>query len=161
MKRFIAATLVVIMLLSCVPTSVFASEVSAEQSQSEYTYSVSGDNAVITHYNGDDMFVDIPNSIDGYNVTEIASSAFNNVDDVRGIEIPEGVEKLQSGIFTNCSNVEYISLPSTLKDIEDGVLNANSDCVYIVERNSQADTYATQNDLNFRRRFASDLVSDA
>ena len=152
--------LIILVVFSSMPMTVFGAE-NQDNSNDEFTYALSEDNAIITGYNGSDLFVDIPSEIDGHSVTEISSTTFKNDNSIVGIEIPNGVTTIGQGAFKNCLKAQYISLPATLKNIDTNTLTSNDDCVYIVERNSDAEKFVTENDMNYKKRFASDKVSES
>ena len=144
--------LIILVVFSSLPMTVFGAE-NQDNSNDEFTYALSEDNAIITGYNGSDLFVDIPSEIDGHSVTEISSTTFKNDNSIVGIEIPNGVTTIGQGAFKNCLKAQYISLPATLKNIDTNTLTSNDDCVYIVERNSDAEKFVTENDMNYKKRF--------
>ena len=160
MKKVLSIMLIILVVFSSLPMTVFGAE-NQDNSNDEFTYALSEDNAIITGYNGSDLFVDIPSEIDGHSVTEISSTTFKNDNSIVGIEIPNGVTTIGQGAFKNCLKAQYISLPATLKNIDTNTLTSNDDCVYIVERNSDAEKFVTENDMNYKKRFASDKVSES
>ena len=160
MKKVLSIMLIILVVFSSMPMTVFGAE-NQDNSNDEFTYALSEDNAIITGYNGSDLFVDIPSEIDGHSVTEISSTTFKNDNSIVGIEIPNGVTTIGQGAFKNCLKAQYISLPATLKNIDTNTLTSNDDCVYIVERNSDAEKFVTENDMNYKKRFASDKVSES
>ena len=160
MKKVLSIMLIILVVFSSMPMTVFGAG-NQDNSNDEFTYALSEDNAIITGYNGSDLFVDIPSEIDGHSVTEISSTTFKNDNSIVGIEIPNGVTTIGQGAFKNCLKAQYISLPATLKNIDTNTLTSNDDCVYIVERNSDAEKFVTENDMNYKKRFASDKVSES
>ena len=160
MKKVLSIMLIILVVFSSMPMTVFGAG-NQDNSNDEFTYALSEDNAIITSYNGSDLFVDIPSEIDGHSVTEISSTTFKNDNSIVGIEIPNGVTTIGQGAFKNCLKAQYISLPATLKNIDTNTLTSNDDCVYIVERNSDAEKFVTENDMNYKKRFASDKVSES
>ena len=96
-------------------------------SAGDFQYSVitleSGEKAAsITGYTGADTNVVIPDTIDGYPVAKIGSSAFTNKTTVQSVIIPEGVTELASvssndGAFKGCTSLTSVTLPSTLTKI--------------------------------------------
>ena len=160
MKKVLSIMLIILVVFSSMPMTVFGAE-NQDNSNDEFTYALSEDNAIITSYNGSDLFVDIPSEIDGHSVTEISSTTFKSDNSIVGIEIPNGVTTIGQGAFKNCLKAQYISLPATLRNIDTNTLTSNDDCVYIVERNSVAEKFVTENDMNYKKRFASDKVSES
>ena len=99
----------------------------------EYAYRVVGGKAVITglkteltmedrYYTG--VSLNIPASIDGYTVTEIADDAFDGNSDyflIREITIPDTVERIGYNAFFNHSVTEssVINIPASVEEIAD------------------------------------------
>lgn len=77
-----------------------------------YTYYIKNGNAVITAYSGSEANVEIPASINGYNVTELNSFVFENNNSIDTVTIPKGVVAVSCGCFRD-SSVRIINLPST------------------------------------------------
>lgn len=50
-----------------------------------------------------------------YLVSEIASGAFSNSNDIESIEISNGIEFIEANAFQNCNKLESVILPNTLK----------------------------------------------
>ena len=124
--------LVLLMIYSSVPVSVFATvdftetqteliteeetaepqiegEEPIEEELPEYSYTVNEDNTlVITAYNGSDAIVDIPEIIDAKSVTIIGSGAFANNEEILEVTIPDSVTAIESEAFSNCNNISSI-----------------------------------------------------
>lgn len=98
---------------------------------------VSGDEAVITNYEGEDEIITVPSEIAGKKVTQIGDEAFRSRDctkvilpqglktigicafrysDVEEIEIPSSVEVIKRGAFSH-TPLKSVSLPDGLKSI--------------------------------------------
>lgn len=58
-----------------------------------------------------DADVYIPATIDGYSVTKIAASAFENCSNITSVTVGNGVENIGEGAFSGCSNLESVTLP--------------------------------------------------
>lgn len=69
-------------------------------------YYIKNDNtAVVAKYSGTDEIVDIPETIQGATVVEIASNAFYNCQDLLKITIPGSVTKIGDYAFRFCENL--------------------------------------------------------
>lgn len=90
-----------------------------------FTYKIRGYNAIITDY--DDSIcgtVTIPETLDGYTVTEIGDYAFDDSGNLFGVIIPEGVTTIGDGAF-ECCYLKYISIPSSTAIIGEEAFFAN------------------------------------
>ena len=84
---------------------------------SEYTYTLSGEDATITKYVGSEEKVSIPEEIDGYCVVAIGSSAFKGNTSIKSVVIPSSVTTIGSNAFQNCTSLSGITLPESLTTI--------------------------------------------
>lgn len=71
-------------------------------------------NATITGYKGNASAVAIPSKIDGYTVTKIGSSAFENNKILRSVSMPDSVTEIGESSFANCSSLKEIQIPDTI-----------------------------------------------
>ncbi len=74
----------------------------------DYTYFVSGNNAVITKYTGSASSLDIPSSIGGYTVTEIGSSAFSDCTSLTSVSLPASLTSIGNSAFRGCTGLEEV-----------------------------------------------------
>lgn len=115
-KKSLAILMAFLMLLCAVP--FVAGAEGEELTENGYTYTVENGEATIT---GSDENISgniaIPSSIGGYPVRKIGWHAFAGRDDLTGVTIPNGVERIYQIAFNRCSNLKYISLPDSLTDI--------------------------------------------
>ena len=100
--------------------------VSAAVSGDGFAYSVSGDSCTITGYSGTDTVIEIPESVDGYAVTQIGSYAFENNYQITEVTVPESITAIGEYAFSECSALEKIT-----------ILNKN--CVITEPDNSYSD----------------------
>ena len=85
-----------------------------------WTYTVSGGSATITDVpTSISNQVEIPQSLNGYQVTGIGSWAFSGCSSLTGIVIPLSVRRIGSSAFRNCSSLEYLTIPVRVSKIED------------------------------------------
>ena len=80
-----------------------------------YDYEEYTDYVIITGYKGSESKVIIPSHIAGKKVYSV--SAFKDVQTIRELVIPDGVEELPYEAFSNCSNLQKVVLPNSLKYI--------------------------------------------
>lgn len=130
-KKFLAAALVAIVLLSSAPlsgvadfdwSSLFATKAAAKEStEGYYTYSVSGGNAIITkcHFSvyGN---IKIPSTLGGYPVTCIGDSAFYECH-VNSIIIPDSITNIGDSTFCHCHSLTSITIGGGVKNIGNSV----------------------------------------
>ena len=65
----------------------------------DYSYTLDGDNATITKYNGSETAVTIPDKLDGHTVTTLGSGTFATKDMITSITIPATVDTINSSCF--------------------------------------------------------------
>lgn len=71
----------------------------------------------ITKYYGDSADVVIPDTLDGYTVNRIESSAFSNMDTITSVTIPVTVSTIGTCAFEDCDRLTKVVLPEGLKEI--------------------------------------------
>ncbi|MGG1550950.1 leucine-rich repeat protein [Paenibacillus ferrarius] len=83
----------------------------------DYAYSLKDDGSgiAITRYRGTDSDVVIPETIEGYGVTEIGTGAFANLE-LTGVSIPDTVTSISTNAFSN-NLLTVVTLPKALKSI--------------------------------------------
>ncbi len=64
-----------------------------------------------------DVYVAIPEYIDGYKVTAIGSKAFQNKTTLKSVYIPDAVTTIGQYAFQGCSALEYVDFPKSLTTI--------------------------------------------
>ncbi len=144
MKKFISLVMSVIVLCS-----VFVSSgLSASAETTDYSYTVLSDGTIeITGYDGDKTELDIPSAIDGYKVSSIGSSAFdnkmiksviipdtvNNIADsafatnrLVSVSIPDSVTILGEFVFYNCPYLTDVSIPESITSLSAGLFSGCS-----------------------------------
>lgn len=81
-------------------------------SNAKYIYSVSGDNATIIGIGQKNLAkYEIPSTINGYKVTEIAAYAFNGCNLTEEVYVPDSVTHIERGAFYSMSSIKKITLP--------------------------------------------------
>ena len=111
------------------------------KSDARYTYTISEKGITITGYSGSDKKLYIPSNIDGVSVVAIGREAFKNAS-FEDIIIPQGVEKIDWFAFSNCLNLKSIELPNSISKIEYGAFDGVGNFVISCSKNSYAHKYS-------------------
>jgi titin len=98
--------LILFMLLSAFP--IVASDSVAADQEGDYEYSVSDGEATITGYSGLGGAIKIPDTMGGYPVVAIGSSAFQGIIPLTSVTLPAGVTTVGESAFSNCSSLTAI-----------------------------------------------------
>ncbi len=115
-KKLLSILLTIVMVFSIAPVAVFA-----ENDILDYlSYDILDEEVIIRgcsqSYCGD---VVIPDTIDGYPVTEIDYSAFSGRDNIESVTIPDSVVVIGGSSFSNCSNLKKVVIGSGVREIGD------------------------------------------
>ena len=88
----------------------------------DYDYIILDDDTVmINKYNGTDIDVVIPDTIDGKPVTSIGESAFYHCTSLTAVTVPDSVTTVGKGIFRGCTELTSISLPNSITELSDDI----------------------------------------
>ena len=80
-----------------------------------WEYEVDDDgNATITSYKGTASAVAVPSTIDGYKVTKIGASAFENNKNLYSVTMPNSVTEIGTSAFNDCKNLSAFKLPPNI-----------------------------------------------
>lgn len=101
------------------------SDVPEVKEEENYKYTITDGNASITQYIGEQMAVEIPETLEEAPVKEIYSGAFYNKD-VESVVVPDGVEKIGMVAFGNCQNLETVVLPDSVHELYNSVFTNNT-----------------------------------
>ena len=83
-----------------------------------YTYTLDDyKNATITEYNGNARSLSVPQTIDGYTVVGIGSSAFEGNTNLRFLHLPDTLTSIGNSAFRDCINLGTIDFPGSLIEI--------------------------------------------
>lgn len=85
--------------------------------QTDFAYTAYGNVCTITGYNGSDVYVEIPEYIDGYRVTEIGEKVFCGCDFIKSVVIPEEVLTIYNNAFDGCSSLVSVTMPASVSSI--------------------------------------------
>ena len=127
MKRAISVLLTVVMLITACPVSAFATAADAgEEGEVEYygdyAYTTLDDGTVsICGYTGtasekEGIYLDIPSSINGAAVTQIAEEAFAYNDAIETVMIPESITSVGNSAFYHCVGLKAVAFSGTIPD---------------------------------------------
>ena len=101
-----------------VKAAVAADPWSKDPVSGDYHYTVTGaSTATITHYDGSDAELTIPDKLGNYSVTAIASQCFSNNSTLTRVTIPEGVTTVAGNAFIDCDSLSYVKFSTTVKSI--------------------------------------------
>lgn len=85
---------------------------------SPYTYEINDDGTIsITGYTGEETSIEVPATMDGYIVSEIANHAFEANWDIQKVVLPDGITTIGEGAFMDCSALIDITIPETVSQI--------------------------------------------
>lgn len=82
-----------------------------------YEYTIINNEATITGYKGEPIYIDIPETIEGCKVVELRDNAFYECQTLKHIDIPDTVRKIGHHCFYACSSLENIIIPDSVTDI--------------------------------------------
>lgn len=80
-------------------------------------------------------------------VTTIPAHAFDGAESLNNIILPEGLSVIGEGAFSGCENLKQIRIPESVSGIGANVFPEN--CVFLVVRDSWAQSWAEANDRAF------------
>lgn len=115
--KILSLLLTAVILISTV-FSVTAFATADDGTYKNFKYTVTDENsAVISKYTGNESSVEIPESINGYPVTEIGDSAFKGNFSLKNAEIPDSVKIIGDYAFNDCTGLESITIPESVEKI--------------------------------------------
>lgn len=82
-----------------------------------YEYTIINGEATIVGYTGEPEYIEIPEYIEGYPVTEVRDNAFYNCHSLKEAVLPDTVLKIGHHSFYACYELESIKLPAELEEI--------------------------------------------
>ena len=89
---------------------------STPASTSVYTYEVLSDGTIrITSCQTSVVNLVIPDTIDGYTVTEIGANAFANQTSIQTVKFPANLKQIGVKAFANCTGLLEVTLPDTIQ----------------------------------------------
>ena len=107
--------------VNIMPSGRNATRTSYLAPESEFSFDTGS--GTITGYSGHEAVVEIPRSIHGIPVTAIGSYAFEDVETLYMVILPEGVTSIGEGAFDGCDALFHVHFPSTLRTISAGAFS--------------------------------------
>lgn len=89
-----------------------------EKEDVPFTYQLEDGGISILSYTGTEMDVVIPETINGYPVTQIGVSAFEGMA-ITSVELPDTLEKVCTFAFMGCTELKSITFPESVTDLSD------------------------------------------
>ncbi len=80
-------------------------------------FSTSGKYSYLYGYKGDPVSIEVPASVDGHPLHEVADGCFQNCKTLQSVVLPEGLQSISGLAFRNCENLTEVKLPTTLEYI--------------------------------------------
>lgn len=117
MKKIICTFILIIISLFAVFGLNAASGEGIIAEKTDFFYTVSDNSVRIDEYVGGYLNIIIPDTIEGYPVTEISSYAFCDCAAITEIKIPEGVTSIGVNAFESCKSLDKITLPGSLNRV--------------------------------------------
>ncbi len=108
---------VIILFICCADCCVC--DVYAENSGG-FTYTVTDGVAVVTGYEGEPEFIDIPHEIEGCPVAEIGERAFSSCLTLRRVIFPDSLRKIGNYAFYACDSLQSAPLPDSVVSLGEG-----------------------------------------
>lgn len=124
-KKMITAVLAAVMLIPSSYTGMETTWAELGITDDGFHYEVDDGSITIQAYTGEKTELEIPGSIDGIPVTDIAASAFFGKTTLTSVMIPEGVASIGYQAFHSCSSLTSVSIPEGVTTIGGG---AFGDC---------------------------------
>ena len=104
-KRISIFILLIMLTITVISIKNISYSVAAEIDNDNIKYSILNGKVLITGYSGHDEVLYLPNKIEGYSVTSIASYAFKECHSLKKIVIPNSVTDIGIYAFSNCSRL--------------------------------------------------------
>ncbi len=99
-------------------TTHFSIYVIAEKTVSDFSYTENSDGSIsVSGYHGSSDTIIIPEAIDGKTVTAIAAKAFDSMDSLISVTIPESVTAIGANAFYGCTSIKTITIPETVESM--------------------------------------------
>ena len=103
MKKCTAFLLVLVMVLSILPTAAFAAS-----PVSDFEYQKLGNRVIIKKYIGNKPEVVIPDTIEGKPVTAIDREAFKDNSRIISVKMPKNLHEIGDEAFAGCINLQFV-----------------------------------------------------
>lgn len=114
MKKILsAASAAFLILTALIPMCARA----AESEKTGFVYTIIDNEATVTGFQGEPVYIDIPETVDGCRVTEIRDNAFYECGSLKQITLPGTIEKIGHHGFYGCYSLESIVIPDSVTEI--------------------------------------------
>lgn len=114
MKKFFSAVSAAILILTAlIPICTKA----AESEKTGFVYTIIDNKATVTGFQGEPVYIDIPETVEGCRVTEIRDNAFYECGSLKQITLPGTIEKIGHHGFYGCYSLESIVIPDSVTEI--------------------------------------------
>lgn len=114
MKKILFAVSAAILINTAwLPTSAMA----AESEKNGFVYTIIDNEATVTGFQGEPIYIDIPEIVEGCRVTEIRDNAFYECGSLKQITLPGTIEKIGHHGFYGCYSLESIVIPDSVTEI--------------------------------------------
>lgn len=112
MKKFFSLILCIAVVIGMFSFGAYAAQ------NGDYSYTTSGNSAIITDFNKlATGAITIPSKLGGKNVVKIDKSAFADCDGITSVSIPSSVTEIEESAFIFCSKLEKITLTDNVQRI--------------------------------------------
>ena len=109
----------------------------------EFSYRLEGGKAIITAYTGEEVYLRIPDTLDGYPVWGLEDRVFENRTHLRTVNLPDSIVFVGWFAFSGCVSLERISIPASVTAIGYGAFqNCSSALTVLCVAGSYAEQYA-------------------
>lgn len=112
-KSFLSAALSAIAIFSAFPPATSF----AAKKDAGYVYTIINNEATITGFEGNPVYIEIPKTIEGCRVTEIRDNSFYECGSLKHITLPDTIEKIGHHAFYACYSLESVTIPESVKEI--------------------------------------------
>lgn len=89
----------------------------AAEKEAGYVYTIIDNEATVTGFEGEPVYIEIPEVIDGCRVTEIRDNSFYECGSLKHITLPDTIEKIGHHAFYACYSLESVTIPDSVKEI--------------------------------------------
>jgi hypothetical protein len=120
-----------------------------------WTYTLSGSNATINKCSKTYGSLVIPSKVNGYTVTDIGNSAFEDCSGLTNVTIPSSVTSIGRSTFSGCSSLTtvYCNIEEPLGITEETFSNSSISTLYVPAGCKEAyETALYWQDFNCRRK---------
>jgi len=123
-KRIASLAVTASVILSCTavsPESFIAHSANSEIISGGFVFKFTEDGAslMVNSYTGASAVVTVPQTVDGYTVTEIHQYAFYENETITSVTLPDTIKVIGASAFGHCKNLETINMPSELEIIDE------------------------------------------